>query len=310
MGIPFGAYELLNKYMPRILGSGALGIQHAETVLTASERRCLMFGRAKMSLSPNQVAHVSVRDEIPDKVLAGWADAFLHHRGFDWVQSLDYADFEGASYLWNLNVPLDEARDKEIAGLCSTIDLILDYGTSEHVFNPSMSFYNGTKLLKCGGVLNTVLPIFGYCDHGMYQFTPSFFYAIDRPELNLEALYFFSHDKRADSLVIWDGLSDEFREHIHGAFDGSYAASCLRFLNEPILAWALFRKHDELDQSDFMQNTQQLIYKSQWAGSRTPEPTDNRAKLDAYESPGPERAERLAAYVRSISLRIDQIRLG
>ena len=158
-----------------------------------------------------------------------------------------------------------------------------------------------TALLKQGGYLNSVLPVVGFCDHGIYQFSPSFFYAIERPELKLEALYFFVNNRQAGPLMIWDGLSPEFREHVHGAFDGSFAANCMQYLNEPIVAWALFKKVDEINHDDFMHNTQQPIYKAQWDGSMR---TDgiNSGKLAMYGLSGEARIRKLVEYVKSIAL--------
>ena len=260
-----------------------------------------------MSLSAAQLELALSRGDRSRALLTGWADGFLKDYGFDWVDSLDYADFEGAGYQWNLNRPLNKSRDARVSQLLGTIDLILDYGTSEHVFNPGLSFHNAVALLRTGGLLNAMLPACGYCDHGMYQFSPSFFYAIDRPEFKLERLYFFTSSEIADEFVVWDGLSPKFREHIHGAFDGSYAANCLQFLNEPILAWALFRKNDDIDQTDFMQNTQQLVYKLQWAGSYEPAKSDADEKLKIYNQSGPERAAQLRDYIRSISFNLGQL---
>ena len=261
-----------------------------------------------MSLSAAQLELAASRGDGSRALLTGWADGFLKDYGFDWVDSLDYADFEGAGYQWNLNRPLTESRDARLNQLIGAIDLILDYGTSEHVFNPGMSFYNAACSLKVGGVLNSVLPVYGFGDHGMYQFNPSFFYALDRPDFKLEALYFFSQNDSPVELTYWNGLSQEFREHVHGAFDGSYAANCLQFLvGQPIRVWALYRKLGEIEQSDFLQNCQQLIYKQRWSRLQDAVSPNTGEKLETYNLTGPERSARFVDYINSISLKIKQI---
>ena len=101
--------------------------------------------------------------------------------------------------------------------------------------------------------------------------------------------------------MIWDGLSPEFREHVHGAFDGSFAANCLQYLNEPVVAWALFKKVQDIDYDDFMQNTQQPIYKAQWEGpSKTDAP--DAEKLAMYGLSGDSRTQKLVEYIKSIVL--------
>jgi len=259
-----------------------------------------------MTLSPEQVDHVSSRDGIPNQLLTGWADGFLKSIGFDWVRSLDYSDFEGADFTWNLNKPLINS-DKKMSELFSSVDLILDNGTSKHVFNPGMSFCNAATLLKMGGHLNAVLPVCGWCDHGIYQFSPSFFYAVDRAEFKLEALYFFARSTQSGKLMLWDGLQKGFREHVHGAFDGSFAANCLQFLNEPILAWGLFKKVSEVNPVDFMHNTQQLIYKKQWSGALDAIRSNSTLKLEMYHLEGLARERRFVEYIKSIAIDIEQL---
>lgn len=144
-----------------------------------------------------------------------------------------------------------------------------------------MSILNASSLLKEDGLLNVMLPVCGWVDHGFYQFSPSFFYAIDRKEFSLEKLYFWIYDRSTPNLIIWDGLSEEFKEHVHGAFDGSFAANCMEFLDMPIMAWAVLRKKSEIPEQDFMLNTQQLVYKAQW-GQQDVVDKINKSKLKLF----------------------------
>ncbi|MGZ0080396.1 hypothetical protein [Methylomonas sp. YC3] len=54
-------------------------------------------------------------------------------------------------------------------------DVVLNFGTTEHVFNQWNSFSIMHDALKVGGVLYCVLPASGYLDHGYYCYTPLFF---------------------------------------------------------------------------------------------------------------------------------------
>lgn len=54
-------------------------------------------------------------------------------------------------------------------------DVVLNFGTTEHVFNQWNSFEVMHDALKVGGVLYSVLPASGYLDHGYYCYTPLFF---------------------------------------------------------------------------------------------------------------------------------------
>lgn len=66
--------------------------------------------------------------------------------------------------------------------------------------------------------------------------------------------------------MVTNGLSDEFCEHVDGAFDGSLTANFLVLLNEKVVAWALFKKAAPIELDDFIYHTQQPIYQAQWTG--------------------------------------------
>ena len=253
MGFPYAAYRFIEH--TNLIGGISKEFKSDE------DPRCLMLGRAKMTLTEKQIKHVVNNTNESEQTLTGWADDFLYKKGFSTVDSLDNSDFESASIVWNLNKPFESYKgDKEI----DKYHLILDYGTSEHVFSPAMSVYNMTRLTAKDGLINIMLPVCGWVDHGFYQFSPSFFYAVDTAELSLEKLYFWVYDRESVEVDYWDGLSDEFIDHVDGAFDGSFLANCMEFLDRPIMAWAVLRKNDNIDHDRFMYETQQPIYKKLW----------------------------------------------
>jgi hypothetical protein len=54
-------------------------------------------------------------------------------------------------------------------------DVVLNFGTTEHIFNQWNSFEVMHDALKVGGVVYHQLPASGYLDHGYYCYTPLFF---------------------------------------------------------------------------------------------------------------------------------------
>jgi SAM-dependent methyltransferase len=54
-------------------------------------------------------------------------------------------------------------------------DVVLNFGTTEHVFNQWNSFEVIHDATKIGGVIYCVLPMSAYLDHGYYCYTPLFF---------------------------------------------------------------------------------------------------------------------------------------
>lgn len=94
---------------------------------------------------------------------------FFKLLGLDDVLALDHSDFEGAEITWDLNLPVP-------AELRNRFGLILDGGTLEHVFDVRQAFSNVASMLKAGGDVYHMSPINNYCNHGFYQFSPTFFY--------------------------------------------------------------------------------------------------------------------------------------
>lgn len=55
-------------------------------------------------------------------------------------------------------------------------DVIINFGTSEHVFNQYMFFKNMHDVAKSGALLLNLLPNQGDYDHGFYSYHPTFFF--------------------------------------------------------------------------------------------------------------------------------------
>jgi len=63
-----------------------------------------------------------------------YSEGFLTDIGATSVMSVDWSDFEGCTIIKNLNVLL--STDKANDDVKEKYDIVLDFGTSEHVFNP------------------------------------------------------------------------------------------------------------------------------------------------------------------------------
>jgi SAM-dependent methyltransferase len=95
--------------------------------------------------------------------------AFFRLLGVAEVHALDCSDFEGATIVHDLNVPVP-------AALWSRFDLIVDGGTLEHVFDVRQSLTNIGRMLTPGGRVVHVSPANNWVNHGFYQFSPTLFY--------------------------------------------------------------------------------------------------------------------------------------
>lgn len=90
--------------------------------------------------------------------------------GFQSCDSADVNDFESASVIHDFNQPgLAAAAGKQF-------DFVFDGGTTEHVFHVPNMMRNIFDALKAGGFVLHAAPSNNHCDHGFYQFSPTFFH--------------------------------------------------------------------------------------------------------------------------------------
>lgn len=93
---------------------------------------------------------------------------FFHLLGVTDISALDYSAFESAEIVADLNQPLDES-------LHGRFDVVIDSGTTEHIFDVARAFANTVELLRVGGRAIHITPTNNFANHGFYQFSPTFF---------------------------------------------------------------------------------------------------------------------------------------
>jgi hypothetical protein len=101
----------------------------------------------------------------------GYADDLFRHLGALEVDSIDAAEYEGATIIHDMNVPIPTDR-------ASRYSLVFDGGTLEHVFNFPVASANVIKLTAIGGHILSVAPANNLCGHGFYQFSPELFFRV------------------------------------------------------------------------------------------------------------------------------------
>jgi hypothetical protein len=100
----------------------------------------------------------------------GFCEQLLIKR-FDamFVDSYDYSDFEGATYVLDMNKPV--VSEKEY-------DTLIDCGCIEHIYNVPQALTNISLLCARGGQIVHVLPANNFCGHGFWQFSPELFFSL------------------------------------------------------------------------------------------------------------------------------------
>jgi hypothetical protein len=89
--------------------------------------------------------------------------------GAERVDSFDYSDFEGCTYIADMNQPLSPP--------CQ-YDTIIDSGTLEHIYNVPQALRNLSSLCAVGGQILHCLPAVNFCGHGFWQFSPELFFSL------------------------------------------------------------------------------------------------------------------------------------
>ena len=128
----------------------------------------LTFARQDLNVSAEELAREYGPDFVPDD--AQYVDGLLRQKlGATAVSSVDNSDYEGATYVANLNEAVDLGRQ---------FDTVVDCGTSEHVFDIARAFRNAIALCRVGGRIVHALPSNSECGHGFYQLSPELFFSL------------------------------------------------------------------------------------------------------------------------------------
>lgn len=129
----------------------------------------VMLGRQELHLTPLQVERAFAGTD--GRRFGRFAEELLEAElGATSVDSLDNSDFEGASVVHDLNVPLLDPL--------GPFDVVLDLGTLEHVFDVRTALSNVSSLASVGGRIVHVLPGNQFCGHGFWQFAPELFFSL------------------------------------------------------------------------------------------------------------------------------------
>jgi hypothetical protein len=171
---------------PRDPGRAQLGVTPAtvEFLVEAAAdgvafTRTLTIGRQKLVASPGRIWKI-LREQRVAPPLAksdfrrqlgwtGWADSLFYLLGASEVDAMDASDYEGATLIHDLNIPVP-------ADLNERFDVVFDGGSLEHIFNVPAALQSYMEMVNVGGRLFVVIPANNYFGHGFYQFSAELFF--------------------------------------------------------------------------------------------------------------------------------------
>jgi hypothetical protein len=131
-----------------------------------------MLGRQTLNLRPTDVPRAADLGN-------GWkrgdfAENILRRLGASRIESIDASTYEGASIVHDLNQPLP-------GNLRAQFSVVLDGGTIEHIFDVAQTTRNIRDMLRSGGTFISVNICNGHAGHGLFQFSPEFYYSAFSP---------------------------------------------------------------------------------------------------------------------------------
>ena len=150
--------------------------------LGVSFRKCLTLGRQHYFASQGETRLLFQRHGIdpaehPD-LFSGegreFADQFWTALGSAELQTIDASDYEGASIIHDLSLPIPKS-------LQETPRYVRSVGTLEHVFNFPVAIRNCMEMVRPGGHLLLYTPANNFLGHGLYQFSPELFFRVLSP---------------------------------------------------------------------------------------------------------------------------------
>ena len=151
MGVTFFEFKFLELIRKNINFGKVLTVGRQEIILENHEKK--LFGIDDSQLNDQKYI---------DKILLKQFSSLS-------VDSIDFSDFEKATIIADLNKPMEKKN---------LFDTIIDFGTSEHVFNIAQCLQNIANLCKKDGIILHSLPANNNCGHGFWQFSPELFFSL------------------------------------------------------------------------------------------------------------------------------------
>ncbi len=167
MGIPRAAVKLLLDEAVRQRFSGSivtLGRQHV--YVTADEVRRMATERGIVLPHVPEELHrepkLAARGFVSDDCLFGML-------GFEKVVRVDYSDYEAPDEILDLN------SSQTPAMLERAFDVVLDFGTIEHIFDIAAALRHCCRMVRPGGRIIHLTPSSNCVEHGFFSVSPTLF---------------------------------------------------------------------------------------------------------------------------------------
>jgi hypothetical protein len=151
------------------------------------------------------------------------------------VDSFDYSDFEGCTYVADMNKPLNHPGQ---------YDTVIDAGTLEHIYNVPQALQNLSALCATGGQILHILPANNQCGHGFWQFSPELFYSLYSAKNGYADTQVFIAD--SDDETAWYEVMPPRNGHRASVFSDTSLSILCRTVKQGAFS------HENVQQSDYV----------------------------------------------------------
>lgn len=135
----------------------------------------IMLGRQQLYAKPDVINQLVKKSKLGTEFKVDesnkYAEPLFKVLGASKIDSLDFSDYEQATFIHDLNLPIPE-------NLKNQYTVVFDGGTLEHVFNFPTAITNCMNMLKTGGYFISITPANNQCGHGFYQFSPELYFSL------------------------------------------------------------------------------------------------------------------------------------
>ena len=137
------------------------------------KERGIILGRQKLHMPERKVGRflkhlrglglTLTADDITQE--DGFTETLFKSLGYPVIEAMDFTTQEGAAHVHDLNLPLRPQ-------LHGQFDLVIDGGTTEHIFHIGTALDTCHQLLKPGGIMMCFVAADGWFGHGFFQTGP------------------------------------------------------------------------------------------------------------------------------------------
>ncbi|HUD53382.1 hypothetical protein, partial [Parvibaculum sp.] len=177
MGITVSDLHILDRVLrdPELRKDGPVRIAclgYSDVILNDSVYEKFFHGtdwRAKLVDRPNRDKLIAIHGGDSKLIsVVPTLDSFFSLYGDVKVDVIDYAQYEGSEIVHDMSEPVPET-------LRGKYDVVIDGGTTEHIFDIAAGLFNCARMVKLGGIAYHNVPL-NMLNHGFYNISPTLFF--------------------------------------------------------------------------------------------------------------------------------------